>query len=353
MKVLYLSNIEVPYRVSFFNELSKHVKLTVLYERKRSDDRDLLWSKSVKGGCNVEFLEGIKLGADNSFSFDVCSVLDRGWDVVLVGCVNSFVQLFAMGYMRAKKIPYFINLDGEFFLRDDIKSKIKLRVLKSACGCLIAGERAGMVLRKKMGGDVCIKPYYFSSLNRYEVELNIKHQVTRENYVLLVGRYLDVKGLDVAFRAASMDSNIRYKFVGMGNRTEQFRKDMGDIPPNIEIIPFLQKEDLEEEYKKCSLLLLPSRQECWGLVINEAASFGTPIVSTWGCGAAVEFLSGKYEKYLAEIGSAESLLKCIKACIESNKTEYSNYLKEMSKKYTIERMVECHVSAFNQMLICR
>ena len=36
-KILYISNIEVPYRVSFFNEFAKHCDLTVLYERKKSD----------------------------------------------------------------------------------------------------------------------------------------------------------------------------------------------------------------------------------------------------------------------------------------------------------------------------
>ena len=85
----------------------------------------------------------------------------------------------------------------------------------------------------------------------------------------------------MTFRVACMDSSIRYKFVGMGKRTELFLKEMGNMPENVKVIPFLQKSDLEEEYRRCSLLLLPTRQECWGLVVNEAASFGTPIVSTW------------------------------------------------------------------------
>ena len=43
-KILYISNIEVPYRVSFFNEFAKHCDLTVLYERKKSDNRDENWA---------------------------------------------------------------------------------------------------------------------------------------------------------------------------------------------------------------------------------------------------------------------------------------------------------------------
>ena len=43
-RVLYLTNIEVPYRVRFFNELEKHCDLTVMYERRKSANRDNKWA---------------------------------------------------------------------------------------------------------------------------------------------------------------------------------------------------------------------------------------------------------------------------------------------------------------------
>jgi glycosyltransferase involved in cell wall biosynthesis len=123
---------------------------------------------------------------------------------------------------------------------------------------------------------------------------------------------------------------------------------MGCIPDNIEIIPFLQKEDLNNEYKRCALMLLPTRQESWGLVVNEAASFGTPIVSTYGSGAAVEFLSDKYTKYLAEPNDVDSLYSCVRQCLADNSTEYSKYLKAFSRNYSIERSVSLHAQLINR-----
>ena len=91
------------------------------------------------------------------------------------------------------------------------------------------------------------------------------------------------------------------------------------------------------------MLVLPSRQECWGLVINEAASFGTPIVSTWGSGAAVEFLADKYPQYLAKPGDSESLYHCIRSLVNSkDQQEYRQYLLQKTKQYSIERSVEAH-----------
>ena len=92
--------------------------------------------------------------------------------------------------------------------------------------------------------------------------------------------------------------------------------------------------------------MLPSRQECWGLVINEAASFGIPIVSTIGSGAAVEFLANEYPQYLATVGDSRDLYEKIKLALnDENKEEYSEFLKIKGLKYSIERSVEAHCRA--------
>lgn len=211
----------------------------------------------------------------------------------------------------------------------------------------MAGEKAGESLRKGLENSDAIV-YYFSSLTEQELtehRENAKNCV-RNDTILVVGQYFDYKGMDVVLEAAQLDQTLQYKFVGMGSRTELFLKDYASkIPPNVEIIPFLQKAELEEEYKKCAMLVLPSRQECWGLVINEAASFGMPIVSTWGSGAAVEFLAEAYPQYLAKSGDAENLLKCIRECLEEGTQGYSAFLMEKSKDYSIERSVQVHIDA--------
>lgn len=118
---------------------------------------------------------------------------------------------------------------------------------------------------------------------------------------------------------------------------------------NVEIIPFLQPEELYKCYQECSFFVLPSIQECWGLVVNEAASFGTPIISTWGSGAAVEFLADKYPQYLAKPGDPQSLRDAINCYLNSSdfeKAEYSKYLIDKSKSYSIEESVRRHLKAF-------
>jgi len=196
-----------------------------------------------------------------------------------------------------------------------------------------------------------IYPYYFSSLTKKEIEDNSKHLNKNNNKkVLVVGQFLYVKGLDIALECAKLDKNIEYRFIGSGNRSITLEEKVKEMNlKNVEIIPFLSKEELYKEYQSCLCLLLPSRQECWGLVVNEAASFGCPIVSTYGSGAAVEFLKNDYSEYLAKPNDSKDLYDKLKILIEDKKnSKYKNYLINSSKNYTIENSVSETIKLFKK-----
>lgn len=345
-KVLYVSNIEVPYRVKLFNELSKHFELTVLYERYNSDSRNDEWTKSEKSSFRKVYCEGFKIWNENSFSIKALAEIFRGYDRIIIGCYNSPVQMIMLLLLKILNKPYILNFDGEVFADGKgIKNRLKRFFIKGADKYLIAGKVSAQNLEKIVGKAEII-PYYFSSLTEKEIEVNAFKKSEREDFVLVVGQYLDVKGIDVALESAKMNENIRYKFIGMGSRTDLFiEKYCPQIPENVEFIPFLKKEDLEKEYRQCSVFVLPSRQECWGLVINEAASFGTPIVSTTGSGAAVEFLSDSYSEYLVPPDDSASLYNRIVDLLNSDNTQYSRYLLDKSRSYTIENGVSAHIKA--------
>lgn len=339
-KVLYITNIEVPYRVRFFNELAKHCELTVLYEKCTVEDRNETWAKSATTLHNRIFLR-----REGMLFTGICKELRREYDAIIVGCYNSPVQILAMLYMCLRRIPFILNLDGEPFLTNKtVKTLLKKFFISAAETILVAGEKAAESVRQIVTNKQVI-PYYFSSLDQNELQERRRKAIycERNKTILVVAQYLSVKGLDIVLEAAMKDQTLQYKFVGMGKRTEQFLQE-NSIPSNVEIIPFLQKEDLEREYHSCAMLVLPSRQECWGLVINEAASFGMPIVSTWGSGAAVEFLADEYSQYLAQPGDAESLYKSIQECRKSTRlNEYGEYLIYKSQDYSIEKSVHAHI----------
>lgn len=347
-KVLYLTNIQVPYRVRFFNALAQRCRLTVLYERRQSANRDKIWAESAGMEYEADYLDGRPVGEEFSFSFRVLKYVLASWDDVIFGCFNSPSQQLAMLVMRLLRRPYYLSFDGEPYLREGgVKGAVKRFLARGAAGYLAAGEESAASIRSVAGGRPVV-PYYFSSLTRDELEACARpdQEISRTDTILVVGQYFDYKGLDVALEAARQDPTLSFRFVGTGSRTQAFLDRIGGkLPEQVELIPFLQKADLEREYRRAAMVVLPSRQECWGLVINEAAAFGTPVVSTWGSGAAVEFLKQDYPQYLAKPGDAQELLACIHRLLaHRDRGTYSAYLREKGRRYCIENSVEAHLA---------
>lgn len=355
-KVLYITNVEVPYRVKFFNQLSNYCNLTVLFESNKSDRRDPSWSKSVNGIYVSKFLS-VGKPKSNCFSLKILKYIFGKYDSIIIGCYNSPVQMFATTLMKILRMKYVLNLDGEIFITEqkNIKNLIKKYFIKGAEKYIVAGESASRSLAKIIRNKPIIS-YPFSSLTQDEVVRNCKLLNTgikrEKNTVLVVGQFQDYKGLEVAVEAAKKCPEVYWRFVGTGKKHQEFISKCGiENICNIEVIPFLQKNELNREYMHCSALVLPSLQECWGLVINEAASFGLPIVSTWGSGAAVEYLTGsKYECYLSIPGDAQDLVDKVKNCLYADNAEYSEFLLEKNQHYSIEECVNAHLRIINKEL---
>ena len=61
------------------------------------------------------------------------------------------------------------------------------------------------------------------------------------------------------------------------------------------------------EYAKASCLILPSFSEPWGLVVNEALSYGCPVVVSHRCGCVPELVEGKPTGFVFEAGNVIDL----------------------------------------------
>lgn len=353
MRVLYLTNIVVPYRATYFNQLAEHVDLTVVCDRASNKMRWKEWMNCSRAKFDVIYLSGIPFKTECSISLRIFKVLREHWDVVIVGCTNSPNGIMAMSYMRRKGIKFIINMDGDYFQwLPKWKVKLKIMFMKKSSGILLAGEKSlEHIPRNLYATGIPISMYHFSSMTASEVEENILSEKISGQKVLIVGQYWAYKGLDVALEVARMSPDIDFIFVGTGVRTDKFVHDNNVMDlPNVEVIPFLNKKALYEQFKSCKCFVLPSRRECWGLVVNEAASFGAPIISTYGSGAACDFLSS-HTQYLAEPSDANSLKQCLDKLLATDLEEYSDFLKNKSREYTIEENVHKTIELIS--IICQ
>lgn len=354
MKVLYLTNIHNPYRDEFFEQLGQRCSLTVLFEKRGDKNRDASWFESVHAHSYEEVY--LPRGEACPLSPTMLRTIDKGWSLVVVGCYNTVRQIAAIEYMRRRRIAYVINSDGPLFELPGPKGLVRRRVLEGARGYLVAGLTSAPSLRRELGRGIVVGSYPFSPFTGADVvRLSSRREERDERLVLLVGRYLPYKGLDVALDAlAELSGDLSVHIVGTGSRSDRIKRAARSLGlDEVRVTAFLEPSQLMEEYLRAGLFVLPSRLECWGLVVNEAVACGCPIVSTWGAGASIEFLARDYPEFLADPGSAPSLAGAIRRCrgmSSAERSSYGTFLRGKASGYTIEACVDAHLELFERVV---
>lgn len=107
--------------------------------------------------------------------------------------------------------------------------------------------------------------------------------------------------------------------------------------PAIKHFGFIQPADMQNYLKQCSVFILPSSFEPWGVVVHEMAAAGFPLICSDKVGAASQFLSNNSNGFIFHSGDVVQLKECMRKSIEAdiNKMlEMSNKSVELAKKIT-------------------
>ena len=92
---------------------------------------------------------------------------------------------------------------------------------------------------------------------------------------------------------------------------------------NVHFIGFKSKEELKKYYKSADLFVLPTREDIWGLVINEAMSYGLPIITTNKCVAGVELINNDENGFIVSVEDSKSISKKINLLLDNEKLSES------------------------------
>ncbi|MDO5425085.1 MAG: glycosyltransferase, partial [Eubacteriales bacterium] len=105
--------------------------------------------------------------------------------------------------------------------------------------------------------------------------------IHEKKIVLAVGQYIYRKGFDILLKASEMlDSDIGIYIIG-GEPTKEYLQIIENYGlHNVHFAGFMNKKELSDYYKAADLFVLPTREDVWGLVINEALAYGLPIITT-------------------------------------------------------------------------
>ena len=111
----------------------------------------------------------------------------------------------------------------------------------------------------------------------------------------------------------------------------------------------MKKEELVRHYKAADLFVLPTREDIWGLVINEAMAYGLPVITTDRCVAGLELVEEGVNGYIIPVEDEKALAKRIEACFASDYRAMGDKSLEKVRPYTIENMVKAHLNIFDEI----
>lgn len=167
----------------------------------------------------------------------------------------------------------------------------RLQIGKRLSGFLAIGQKAESQARMFGVPLSKIHPFCYVTSPPGSAERPATQEGVRAT-VLFLGGVLKRKGVDVLFRTP-LPNNSMLRIVG-----PHVDKKIA-IPNDAEHLGIVANSEVSDHIREADLLVLPSRHDGWGAVINEALTVGTPVVCTAACGGSV--LLGSRSPFRGEI----------------------------------------------------
>ena len=361
-RVLFLTNIASPYRVHFYDELAKSMDVTVLYTDRAEDARDRSADWFVPGDGvyrPVQLEHRVARLQGESLCTDVIAWLKKPYDAIVVCGYSSPTAMLAMHWLRMKKIPFYLEVDGGL-IRQEGKGKFLLKksLVGKASWWISSGQNTTDYLVHYGAQRERVYVYPFSSVQEKDILPAVlpagEKQAAKEalgipegRMVLSIGQFIPRKGFDILMRAAAgLEKDIGFYIVG-GEPTEEYRKLREELGlENVHFVGFRKKDALSRYYRAADLFVLPTREDIWGLVINEAMAFGLPVITTDRCVAGLELVEDGVNGGIVPVEDSDALARKIREALSADLEKMGEQSLKKIRPYTIENMAKVHVEIF-------
>ena len=225
-------------------------------------------------------------------------------DIIHTIGIRSFQSFIAAIIAKKKKIPLVISDQGGLTTHPDLNSggvfKKILYKLQTPMIRFIINNSARISVANEYEKEIFTKMHHTSKIEVIRNGINLAMLKTKTNdfkkkygislpFVLFIGRFSKIKGIDVLLRAIKILKdkpglkNISFVIMGVDfgfqNQMMQMIDDFG-IKEKIHVITNPSRDDVIAAYGESEFLVLPSRWELSPLTPLEGFAFKKPVVST-------------------------------------------------------------------------
>ncbi len=354
MKVLIVFVHPTPYKVKFFNELSKYVNLEVIFLRHTASDRDPKFYNENKYNFKTHFLSGISIGAENHLSFQLRTFLKKNYsnyDCIVMNGYSSFTEILATKYLQKKKIPYVLYINGGIvpLKESSIKRKIKTKLISGANLYLSPCKSSNEYLLHYGADANQIKNYSYSTIYEQEIQkplssagkiaLREENNIICEKLFISVGQFIPRKNFLTLLEIWKNVPKTNELYLIGGGPEHELYADFIKLHnlDNVTLMNFMSHKKLINYFAMADGFIFLSKEDIYGHVINESLSNGVGVISSNKVNSAKHLIKDGYNGFIVDLDNLQSITSIIKNFNADDL--YLNAIKT-AKENTIETMTK-------------
>ncbi|MEH7308414.1 glycosyltransferase family 4 protein [Neobacillus drentensis] len=325
---------------------------------------DLLIKENIK----VDIIEALFLTRRNKYKFpfvflNILKYIYYGnFDIVHSNALKSSYFFGIISKILRKKFYY--TCHGQW-----IKfSRLKRYILQRLCKKIVAVSNnvKDNLLKQGFSTEKVQQIYLGIDIEKYTLSktIDLKTELGIDKDTILIGiiaRFQKIKGQDIFVKSAKdfiqeqEVSGRKVCFILVGDNTfgdpmdAEFKQGIFDFVNNhkmTEKVVFLgERTDIPEILKSLDLLIVPSRNESFGMVIIEAMASGCPVIAS-NCDGPSEIIIENETGLLFEVGNTKQLTRNMINIFE-NKLLYESIKKKafsfVNEKFSIKIVASAYI----------
>lgn len=351
LRIALLTEIPAPFRLPLFRALAGRgdVELRVLFLADR-DPRRSYRVDPAGYGFSARTLPGLELRRGGRWIVANRAVLAElvqfRPDTVVVGGWNQPAFWLAAAWARVARRPLVVWVEST--ARDERPGsgpleRAKRSLLAQAAGFLVPGRASAEYLaglgvsptRIATAPNAVDTAVFGDLVDELRVDRDgLRAELGLDRCTILYAGRLDPEKSVGTLVEAVRDLDAELVVVS--------GSDPGDLreiaPPNVRFVGWQEQRVLARWYAAADVFCLPSRSEQWGMVLNEAAAAGLPIVATEAAGAAWDLVAPGENGARVPLGDPAALRDALEPLVRDGelRRRYGVRSRELAAAFTPE-----------------
>ena len=362
-RIAIITNIPSPYRVGQFISLQNKIpKYEFFFIFSDIGDKERSWDVNLEGLRNAVFLNSKPLMLKSKsevrgyyLSLDVIKTLNSISPDVVIVCEYNMISIQAFLYCKIKKIKVISMTDGTLYSERNFGffRRLNRRMMIPRADMCIVSSTKSKELQIYYGAkeDRIVIAYLTVDVGYFRFEREEYHS----NKLLFIGSLIERKGIDLLLKALSLVKKD-YTLTIVGDGEEKSRLvdyvEQNGMKELVEFVPFKQKEELREIYNTHDIFVLPTREDCFGLVINEAMAASMPVISSCYADGAYDLVIDGENGYIVNPYDSVKFANTIEKLIDNyelvEKMGKASF--EIINKFSFDKTSEAIGEAINRVL---